>query len=1277
MAIVAQPIIGGGNTYGFAFPVNVRNKKYSPIGFTIRTNDTPPSLKDKYNSFYWNRSLGDLTAKYKSANYGKVSIKNKTLTREYYAKQEAADVYDKYFGKLIEAGKFGVSFSGNYGGGYCHPASNVLPNCVSYCNARFNEIYAEMAGLDYDSKLPYNLNWDNTSVKEHAISQGLTIDNSISPTPGALMFCVEHHVLIVEEVLSPTEIMISESWANASDTYYNDSDRAYHCFKMTRSSPTSNTWKGSYGTYQSAGFVRQPLTSSVSQHEKEYPTDDKIWTFPAFGRIARKYTDGCVYAPSNGYTFNEEEKFTVRDYAPRLSDYYNQLYWMPCDAENEGMYHVSELYYRNQQGKCGNYITNWLKSNDVEEWEFDKKYPNWWGKMSWRSSNLSGVVPFVKAGYPNTEPPVVYGKITPAYTHGNILPSNKGYAISRFSEITAERNRDKSPYLSSPFTFNEYYKDEEMKNIKSKPRAGSMMVWFNQTNEDSDNNKDKKMVASTVFAAIVEKIDKDDSTGTVLNISYSGVGEYDFSSVDKIPTPGSIWRVSKIRKEPIKDSAGNEIGAKWKLITNIGDPNDKGKDFPEVLVESLGNKEPVKTIPTFRGYFYQPDIKKELEPQNIYLNFLVGRYEYEDQLRIWHINDPVKALTKPDINEDTLFRLIPGIYKIYETKTVGPNVYYKIHENKDYWLLFKPNQMVVLPKQEYVKDSNIIYRDNSESLISGNKNSQIKKFESSSLLSDKARVQVPFIKVQMGGYTFGVFSKSEKIDIDGVSRIARIQFPNYITSLSVKKINGQVNTYTLQLEYLPTGFNDPNFFEKLFGQVGLGGKITFSYGDCSVPTYLYKNEEAIITKVDSSFTASSAISYTITAVSTSVQLNSEVKSWPERYAQPSTIIKDILYNKAYGIQEVFAGMKDKRVNEENMLIPSNDASVLIKAKTATPLDYINYLVKCMKPVDGSPGVYNLIVVDDTTGKFDGSYFKISLFANNWIDDIASYGIYSVDVNYPSGDHVMRFSTKGDYTYALYAKYNGSLSDEKYTRRFDYNGNLIEVEDNPLYKNSSQSGVTPELSAWMAQVTSYPISGTLEIQGLLRPAMLMQYLQINVWIHGEKHTSSGIYVITSQQDSISGSGFKTTLEVTRVKGDSDYNLVDARNLVNSNTNKFTWEDEVSLRKEFNKKNKAKLSNTTGNKDTRNLITINGQELVEELNIVYGADANIYYDEYFQVGNWDSATTIDGKALTPEQKVVLRIAKLKSEGYDFNNDSSIGRGGGGFYDDSSTGRGGGSF
>ena len=78
--------------------------------------------------------------------------------------------------------------------------------------------------------------------------------------------------------------------------------------------------------------------------------------------------------------------------------------------------------------------------------------------------------------------------------------------------------------------------------------------------------------------------------------------------------------------------------------------------------------------------------------------------------------------------------------------------------------------------------------------------SDLIKIKNKSLLSSQARIQVPWVKVTIGDYTFGIFDEKTKAwgkTNAGFYTPFSIQYPQYIQSLEVTKINGQVNKYTL------------------------------------------------------------------------------------------------------------------------------------------------------------------------------------------------------------------------------------------------------------------------------------------------------------------------------------------------------------------------------------------------------------------------------------------------------------------------------------------------
>ena len=414
------------------------------------------------------------------------------------------------------------------------------------------------------------------------------------------------------------------------------------------------------------------------------------------------------------------------------------------------------------------------------------------------------------------------------------------------------------------------------------------------------------------------------------------------------------------------------------------------------------------------------------------------------------------------------------------------------------------------------------------------------------LLGNTTRVETPFIRVQIGAYTFGVsdtLTKNPGYQMNNrLNRsIAGIQYPNYIKSLTIQKINGAVNKYSLVINYPITMGDDPNFFEKVFSSVSDTRKIVFSYGDLSAPMFTYRDEEATITKISQSFSASSSmITYTINAISSATLLTGGAYTFFAKRDKPSNVIKELFKGyDTYGLKDIFTGMRDYETIISKNLIADDDAIVDINTKSnISILDYIYYLVSCMIPNGSSSSLtvsntYSMIVCDDTTSGIDGPYFKVVSNDNKTMSD----GAYVIDYGYPTQNIVTDFQVENNEVYSLFYKFNQNLSDNNYTQRINDNGVLEDVFAPVLSsKNDNYLTRTNDIT-WWNNMTSYPIKASITFKGLLKPAILMSYVRLNVLYYGRKHVASGVYVVTSQTDRISESGFSTTLGLMRVQGDT--------------------------------------------------------------------------------------------------------------------------------------------
>lgn len=417
------------------------------------------------------------------------------------------------------------------------------------------------------------------------------------------------------------------------------------------------------------------------------------------------------------------------------------------------------------------------------------------------------------------------------------------------------------------------------------------------------------------------------------------------------------------------------------------------------------------------------------------------------------------------------------------------------------------------------------------------------------LLSYPSLVESPFVIAKIGGYTFGTYGTKRILTEDGTHSVS-VQYPDYIQSLQVEKVNGSVNTYTLNLVYQIAAGADPNLVDKILSTAGYGSTVVLTYGDFASPAFIYKEEQAILTKVVSSINFnSSQISYTITAVSNSFNLWGtafQFTSQNFKRGKPSDIIKSLFRNKSYKLQEIFYGMKESDLDS---LIAGDDLVVDLEAQQSMDvLTYINYLVTCMCSVTNDPSsvirdsTYALVIHDDVyeSENYTGPYFTVDKIPTT-TKTMSAMNVYTVDVGYPSNTMVMDFQIHNDDSWALLYKYGvqDDFDTNNFIYKLDNNGNMVSQFSPGLTTSTKRYITTENQKTWWTSMTQHPITATLVVKGLIRPALLMSYVKINSFFYGQRHVSSGLYIITKQVDTIRGEGYRTTLSLTRISGDDAY------------------------------------------------------------------------------------------------------------------------------------------
>lgn len=386
-------------------------------------------------------------------------------------------------------------------------------------------------------------------------------------------------------------------------------------------------------------------------------------------------------------------------------------------------------------------------------------------------------------------------------------------------------------------------------------------------------------------------------------------------------------------------------------------------------------------------------------------------------------------------------------------------------------------------------------------------------------------VEAPYFELDIGGVKFGGYHNNK--------------IPNYVKSMTIKKVNGSINEYSISLIHQVRPGDNPNYIDNILSATGYN-YITVKYGDASTGQ-IFNDYKALITNVAQTFDFTNCnIIYNISATSIAAESAATRYNFSEFTGKVSDRIRWLLYESATNLLDVFPGMSNRYEVEKQGLIPVNDAVVTIGSQIGvTAVNYLLTLVERMEnsstSVDAeiTKSIYRLTVQDSTRG----STFKINEITSN-VSSIPF--MYEVNVGYPDDNFVLNFNVNDNFAYAV------TLEGAKKIVKYDYELNALGNLDRqrvPAYYQEEEDKLGFR-NLW-SSLTRFPVNATLTVRGLLQDSLLMQYIKVNCVMYGAKRISSGVYIVTEQTDNIGNGVYSTTLSLLRVAGDNEYITIDGR------------------------------------------------------------------------------------------------------------------------------------
>lgn len=441
------------------------------------------------------------------------------------------------------------------------------------------------------------------------------------------------------------------------------------------------------------------------------------------------------------------------------------------------------------------------------------------------------------------------------------------------------------------------------------------------------------------------------------------------------------------------------------------------------------------------------------------------------------------------------------------------NAYYEIYKNFSTYEVVKDSSV---KKIVYGLSKNALKSERATKAIRGN-------ISGSKLPIASNYVEAPFVKVNIKGIEFGTYHSGS--------------YPNYISGIDIVKTNGSINQYTINLVHQINENSDPNIIDSLISAVGYD-IIYITYGDANGA--VFNNDRAIIIDCSSSFDfVNCNINYTIKATSNALLASNEKLTFSARKDKPSNAIRELVFgDNSYNLRQYFGGMQSKLIVDSLNLIPTNDAEVEIpEYKDINAFNYLLKLVSLMKDAqyvnDDKISSSYYLTVDD-----EAEVFKITEIKSG-SKNVSIPFMYEVNVGYPDSI-VYDFSVGTNFAWSI--AYNNSIPVVKHLISDDgYLENNITMS---LIKNTTTSLETQEKN-WWSNVTSFPYTATLTVKGLNKTLMLMTYIKVNVIYYGQKRVSSGLYIVTGQEDTLSGNGFRSVLSLLKVAGDGKYINTDGK------------------------------------------------------------------------------------------------------------------------------------
>lgn len=269
---------------------------------------------------------------------------------------------------------------------------------------------------------------------------------------------------------------------------------------------------------------------------------------------------------------------------------------------------------------------------------------------------------------------------------------------------------------------------------------------------------------------------------------------------------------------------------------------------------------------------------------------------------------------------------------------------------------------------------------------------------------------------------------------------------------------------------------------------------------------------------------------------------------PENFTVASVAGKGVL-GKFAAIVERYMGEDytfDIQNSECNIEAIKGD---VIPINQTTPMMYMQRITKefLIDAVDHQKNYYKL-VVDDRVDSTEGTHYKgtIRLVRTGAVSNTIEY---TFDWNSRDCD-VLSWTPSYDGSYSIFGNFNYLTENtNEYTTsalaESDLGTTSYKFDNSKVDRNNFDSfslatiasGVVTDVNTFAERI-NYPYKATIEVLGLSRSEidLVQTHVKVNCMVAGQLHASSGEYIVTGIEDSVSSRGFITKLDLVRYQGE---------------------------------------------------------------------------------------------------------------------------------------------